>query len=199
MPEQVHLAVFASTRGTDLQAILDAQAQGELPGVLLKFVLSNKPECYALERARLTGVKTVVVEAQGKTREEFDQECLRVCEEHGVNLILLIGYMRIISPVLIGAYPGRIWNIHPSLLPKYPGMDTDVHRAVLENKESESGCTLHVVDEGVDTGSIVLQEKVSVVAGETVESLKAKVQAKEQEVILKALRQFAAGNMEKGR
>ncbi len=187
----MNLAVFASTRGTDLQAIIDAKAAGELPYVSLKFVLSNKVACYALERAKAAGVPTVVVEAKGKTREQFDAECLAVCREHEVDYVLLIGYMRIVSPVLISAYPGRILNIHPSLLPRYPGMDRDVHQAVLDAHEIETGCTLHVVDEGLDTGPIVLQGKVPVEPGDTVESLKAKVQTKEQEVILKWLKQIS--------
>lgn len=187
----INLAVFASTKGTDLQAVIDEIKAGRLPEVNLKFVLSNKKDSYALERARNAGFKTVFLDPKGKTREQYDEECLKLCQSENIDLIFLTGYMRIISPVLIRGYHKKIMNIHPSLLPKYPGMDLNVHRAVLENKESETGCTLHFVDEGMDTGEIIMQEKVKIEAGETVESLKAKVQAKEQEVIIKFLRDYA--------
>ncbi|MDP2586972.1 MAG: formyltransferase family protein, partial [Candidatus Komeilibacteria bacterium] len=97
----INLAVFASTKGTDLQAVIDATRAGDLPGVDLKFVLSDKQDCYALERARLAGVKTYFIDPKGKKREEFDVECLKICQEENVSHILLIGYMRIITKVLI--------------------------------------------------------------------------------------------------
>jgi len=192
MNNKINLAIFASTNGTDLQAIIDAIKSGQFTGVDLKFVLSNKKDCYALERSRQAGFKTIFInprdsEGKLKSREEFDQECLQACREYKIDLIILIGYMRIISKILVKAYPERIMNIHPSLLPKYPGMDLDVHQEVLKNKEKESGCTLHWVTEELDAGPIIIQEKVPVEADETVESLKAKVQAKEQEVILRGI------------
>ncbi len=187
---KINLAVFASTKGTDFQAIIDALKSGELTGVDLKFVLSNKKDCYALERARLAGFKTVFIDTKGKSREEFDQECLKVCQEHQIDLIILIGYMRIITPALINAYKNKMMNIHPSLLPKYPGMDLDVHQEVLSNNEKETGCTLHFVTEELDGGPIIIQEKVSIEEGETVESLRDKIQALEQTVILKGIKQF---------
>jgi len=187
----LNLAVFASTKGTDLQAIIDAKKNGELDQVAIKFVLSDKKNCYALERARQAGIKTIHIDPKGKTREEFDQACLAECQKAGIDLILLIGYMRIVTNVLIKPYENRIYNIHPSLLPRYPGMNMDVHKAVLDNKEKETGCTLHVVTEEVDAGGIVLQAKVMVEDGETVESLKAKVQKKEQKIILQGIKDFA--------
>jgi len=192
---KINLAVFASTKGTDLQVILDGIRDGSLDFIDLKFVLSNRQDCYALERARQAGFKTIFIDPKGKTREEFDEECLRICQEQDVDLILLIGYMRIITPVLVKAYTGKIWNIHPSLLPKYPGMDTDVHQAVLDNHEAETGCTLHIVDEGVDTGPIILQEKITVARDDTVDTLKTKVQELEQGVILRGLRMFFDGKL----
>lgn len=187
---KLSLAIFASTKGTDLQVILDGIKSGQLDFIDLKFVLSDKKDCYALERTRRAGVRTVYIDPKGKSRREFDRECLRVCQEHDIDLILLIGYMRIISPEFVEAYRNRIMNIHPSLLPKYPGMDLDVHREVLKNYETESGCTLHFIDTGVDTGPIIMQAKVGVSPGETPESLKTKVQKKEQEIILLGLKKF---------
>ncbi|MCX6785745.1 MAG: phosphoribosylglycinamide formyltransferase [Candidatus Komeilibacteria bacterium] len=185
---KLNLAVFASTKGTDLQAIIEARQKEELANVDLKFVLSDKKDCYALERARLNGVKTYFIDPKNKQREEFDGECLKICQAEQIDLILLIGYMRIITKVLIEPYQNKIINIHPSLLPKYPGMDLDVHAEVLKNQEKQTGCTLHYVTEDLDAGPIILQEKVSISENETPETLKTKVQAKEQEVISQYLR-----------
>ncbi len=188
--QTVGVAVFASTRGTDLQAVLDAIRAGKLPGLNLQFVLSNKADAYALERARAAGVKTIFLNPKGKSREEYDHECLAICKEHNIDTILLIGYMRIISPAFIEAYRNKILNIHPSLLPKYPGMDLDVHSAVLAAGEKETGCTLHIVDESLDGGAIIAQAKVLISPDDTPESLKAKVQKKEQKIILETLREL---------
>lgn len=186
------LAVFASTRGSDLQAILDEKKAGNLPWLDLRLVLSDRQDAYALVRASEAGVPALHLSARGKTRNEFDEECLAACRAAGVEWIFLIGYMRIVSPLLINAYRGRIFNIHPSLLPKYPGMDMNVHEEVIRNGEKESGCTLHHVSEVPDGGKIFLQEKVPVLSGESPESLKAKVQLAEQKTILKALHLIAA-------
>jgi phosphoribosylglycinamide formyltransferase-1 len=193
--KRINLAIFASTRGTDLQAVIDGISRGDLNFIDLKFVLSNKENCFALQRAQKAGVKTFFINPKGKTREEFDRECLGICQEQNIDLILLIGYMRIITPVLLRPFRNRIMNIHPSLLPKYPGMDLDVHQAVLDAGEKETGCTLHFIDEGVDTGPVILQEKVKIGEEETVESLKEKVQSKEQEIIISGLEMFAAGKI----
>jgi phosphoribosylglycinamide formyltransferase-1 len=187
----LRLAVFASTRGTDLQAILDEKKAGNLPWLDLRLLLSDRRDAYALVRAAEAGMPTVFLSAKGKTRSEYDAECLEVCRTAGIDLIFLIGYMRIVSPVLIEAYRGRIFNIHPSLLPKYPGMDMKVHEEVIRNGETESGCTLHHVNEDLDGGEIFLQEKVAVSPLETAESLKEKVQLAEQRTLLKALHQIA--------
>lgn len=184
---KINLAVFASTRGTDLQAIIDAKNEGSLEHVNIRLVLSNKSDCYALERAGNAGIKTVFVDPICKNRLEFDAECLRICQENEINLIYLIGYMRIISGVLISAYQGKILNIHPSLLPKYPGMDLDVHAEVIRNGETESGCTLHFVTEDLDAGPIFLQEKVELSKDETPETLKEKVQELEKNLVVKGL------------
>jgi len=190
MSNKINIAVFASTKGTDLQAIIDAIKSGQLADVDFKFVLSNKQNCYALERAHQAGYKTIFIEPKNKSREEFDSECLKVCQEHQIDLIILIGYMRIMTPVIISPYKNRIINIHPSLLPKYPGMDLDVHREVLNNNETETGCTLHFVTEDLDAGPIILQGKVPIAQGETPESLKKKVQAKEKEIIIRGIEMF---------
>ena len=187
----LRLAVFASTRGTDLQAILDEKKAGNLPFLDLCLVLSDRGDSYALERAANAGITTLFLSAKGKNRSEYDAECLEACRRYGADYIFLIGYMRIVSPVLIEAYRSRIFNIHPSLLPKYPGMDMRVHEEVLRNGERESGCTLHHVTEELDGGEIYLQEKVEISSAETPESLKEKVQLAEQHTLIKALHMIA--------
>lgn len=181
----INLAIFASTKGTDLQAIIDAKKNDQLKNINLKFVLSDRKDCYALERARSAGIKTYYVKPKDKTREGFDKECFDICMKEKIDIILCIGYMRIITKEIINPFENKIFNIHPSLLPRYSGdINKNVHQAVLDNNEEETGCTLHVVTEDVDAGPIISQRKVKIEEGETVESLKEKVQLKEQEVIL---------------
>ena len=192
---KVNLAVFGSTNGTDLQAIIGEKKASRLAYIDLKFVLSDKKDSGILKRASGAGYKTIFLDPKGKKKKEFDEECLRLCQEHKIGLILLIGYMRIITQALITPYKNRIINIHPSLLPKYPGMDLDVHKAVLDAHEKQTGATLHFIDEGVDTGPIILQAKVPIEPGETPETLKPKVQAKEQEIIIEGLIRFAGGDI----
>ena len=189
------LGVLASTRATDMQAVIDAISSKKLNAVI-SAVISNKKDSYALERARNHNIKAVFVEQKNKTREEFDREIAKILNENKVDLILLIGYMRFLSPWFVNRYKNRIMNIHPSLLPKYSGgMDTDVHAEVIKNREKITGATLHFVDEGADTGPIVLQKEVKIEKGETADSLKEKVQKAEQEIIVKAVGLFEKGKI----
>ncbi len=191
----LRLGILASTKGTDLQAIIDAINSKKL-NAAISVVVSNKQDAYALERARNHGIKAVFVEQKNKTREEFDKEVVKILDENKVDLILLIGYMRIISPWFVSRYKNRIINIHPSLLPKYAGgIDRDVHAEVLKNKEKITGATLHFVDESVDGGPIIMQKQVKIEKNETVDSLKEKVQKAEQEIILKAIDLFDKGRI----
>jgi phosphoribosylglycinamide formyltransferase-1 len=186
------IGIFASTRATDLQAVIDARDRGELPFADLRLLISDRASAYALSRAAEAGIPHIHLSPKGQSRETFDEICLQKCREAGVEWIFLIGYMRIISSVLIHPYRGRIFNIHPSLLPKYPGMDLRVHEEVLRNGEVESGCTLHHVTEEPDGGEIYLQEKVLVSPDETPESLREKVQLAEQRTLIRALYQIAS-------
>lgn len=190
---QIRIAVLGSTRGTDLQAILDAQSAGTLHPAKVVLVVSNKPDAYILERAHQANVPTVAIPSKGKTREDFDRELLTVLQDHKIDLVLLIGFMRILSSAIIGQYPQRIMNIHPSLLPKYAGgMNMDVHAEVLKNKETVTGCTLHYVTSTVDEGPIVLQKEVPVLPDDTPETLKTRVQQAEQEVLLQGIQLFVS-------
>lgn len=188
----LRIAVLGSTRGTDLQAILDAQQAGTLTPAQVVLVISNKPKAYILERARSAHIDTVVIPSKGKTREEFDQELLNELKSHDIDLIILIGFMRILSSAIIDRYPQRIMNIHPSLLPKYAGgMNMDVHAEVLKNKETVTGCTLHYVTTTVDEGPIILQKEVPVLPTDTPETLKERVQRAEQQALLEGIRLFS--------
>jgi phosphoribosylglycinamide formyltransferase 1 len=173
------IGVLASTKGTDLQAIIDEISQGKMEGIELAVVISNKKNCYALERAKKAGHKTIFVNSKGKTREEFDEEVAKELEQNGIDLVVLIGYMRILSPEFVKKFKNRIINVHPALLPKFSGKDffgNNVHEAVLESGEKETGMTIHYVDEGVDTGEIILQKKCSIFEDDTPETLKERVQ-----------------------
>jgi phosphoribosylglycinamide formyltransferase-1 len=190
----IRLAVLGSTRGTDLQAIIDAIKSGLLKAEIV-CVISNKKDAYILERAKQHGIEALFINPKGLTREEYDKLIMDEIEKRSpVDLILLIGYMRILSNQFVKKYKWRIINIHPSLLPAFAGgMDLNVHKAVLDYGVKVTGCTLHFVDEGVDTGPIILQKPVMVDDDDTPETLKAKVQKAEQEVLIEAIKLFQRG------
>ena len=189
--DTVHVGVLGSTRGTALQGVLDALAADELPGVELALVIADKPAAYLLERASDAGVDNIFLNPAGLEREIFDAEVTRAFEEAGVELILMIGYMRIVSREFIEDWRGRLLNVHPSLLPAFAGlMNRRVHEAVLASGVHETGCTVHQVTEEVDAGPIVLQLRCPVLEGDTVESLKDRVQALEQRAFVQVLRDW---------
>jgi len=184
----IRLGVLGSTNGTDLQAILDAVSAGELDAVVA-VVISNRTGAYILERAEINNVSAFFISHKGKKREEFDGEITAVLKEHSVDLVLLIGFMRILSPEFCRVWQDRILNVHPSLLPKYAGgMDINVHEEVLKNKDTETGCTIHFVNEEVDAGPILIQKKCNVDPDDTVDSLKTKVQTLEGEAFIEAIK-----------
>jgi phosphoribosylglycinamide formyltransferase-1 len=188
------IGVLASTNGTNLQVIIDQIQSGELP-VELVVVGSNK-ECFALKRSKEQGLETIFIDQKmyKKQRQAFDQAMLDALAPYNVDLIVLVGYMRVITPLFIASYSERILNIHPSLIPKYCGKGmygNKVHEAVLSNNETETGMTIHYVDEGVDTGKILCQKSVSIDDSDTVETLKQKVQALEKEWYPKIIKQLA--------
>lgn len=196
---RLRLGVLASTRGTDLQTIINGSMSGSLPCEVV-VVVSDRRDSYALERARAYGIDAVFVEPAAsrepaKGREESDRRIAEVLDGKKVELVVLIGYMRLLSPWFVSRYRNRIINVHPSLLPKYPGIDRSVHKAVLEAGEKVTGCTVHFVDEGKDTGRIILQKEVPVLEGDTVDSLKSRVQAAEQVILPEAIRMFAEGKL----
>ena len=183
----IKLGVLGSTKGTDLQTILDSIASGELIGEV-SVVLSNRENAYILERAKNHNVPAFFLSHKEKSRKEFDAEMTAILKEHAVDLVLLIGFMRILSAKFCQEWRDRLLNVHPSLLPKYAGgMDTNVHEDVLKNGDAETGCTIHFVTDEVDGGPILIQKKCNVEPNETVNTLKTKVQQLEGSAFIEAI------------
>ena len=183
----IKLGVLGSTNGTDLQTILDSIASGELIGEV-SLVLSNQKNAYILERAKNHNVPAFFLSHKEKSREEFDAEMTAILKEHAVDLVLLIGFMRILSTKFCQEWRDKLLNVHPSLLPKYAGgMDTNVHEDVLKNGDAETGCTIHFVTDEVDGGPILIQKKCNIEPNETVDTLKTKVQQLEGIALIEAI------------
>ncbi len=202
MSHSVRIGVLGSTRGTDLQAVIGAVEKKVLPAEIA-VVVSNKKDAFILERAKKHKIKAVFVNPNDfSSKEDFDKEVANVLRKEKVDLVLLIGYMRVLSEFFCKKFENRIINIHPSLLPMFAGgMDTNVHGEVKRRGLKETGCTLHFVTSKVDSGPIILQKKVAVSPTDSVEQIKEKVQKAEQEVILKAIKLFAENKIviEKGK
>ena len=182
------LAVFVSGNGTNLQAIIDAG----IPSVEIVLVLSNNPVAYALERARKHGIPVEVADhRQYSGREEYEIHLLKVLEPYCLDLIALAGFMRILSPMFVKAYKNKIINIHPALLPAFPGIHSA--RQALESGVKYTGCTVHFVDEGVDTGPIILQTAVPVYDDDDEESLLEKIHKEEHRIYPEAIDLIACG------
>lgn len=186
--KKTRLAVFVSGSGTNLQAVIDAR----IPSVDIVLVFSNNPGAYALERAAKEGIASLVVDHKKySSREEYDGEVLKMIEPYGVDLIALAGFMRILSPRFVKAYKDRIINIHPALLPSFPGVNAA--RQALEAGVKHTGVTVHFVDEGVDTGPIILQTVVPVLDGDTEESLLERIHGEEHRIYPEAISLIASG------
>lgn len=188
--KKTKLAIFASGSGTNLQAIIDAA----LPSVEIVLVFSNNPEAYALERAKTHGIPSEVLDHKNyKSREEYDRNILEVIKPYEVDLIALAGFMRILSPLFVRAYKNRIINLHPALLPSFPGIHAA--RQALEYGVKYTGVTVHFVDEGVDTGPIILQTVVPVLDDDTEESLLERIHKEEHKIYPEAIRLVAGGRI----
>jgi phosphoribosylglycinamide formyltransferase 1 len=170
------LAILLSGRGSNFQAIHRAIVDGKLEAEIA-CVISNVPDAPGIEYARANGLPAHALKSKGVPREEFDQQVKRIIDESRVDLICLAGYMRLLSPGFIQAYAGKILNIHPSLLPSFPGLHAQ--RQALEHGVKITGCTVHLVDEGLDTGPILAQTAVQVLEGDTEETLSGRILAEE--------------------
>ena len=184
------VGVLVSGRGSNLQALLDAARRGELGGEIA-VVVSNVEDALGLERAHKAGFPAVFCDHHGKKREAFDAEIVEILRAHRVDLVCLAGFMRRLSPVFVRAFPGRIVNIHPALLPAFPGLDAQ--RQAWEHGAKVSGATVHLVDEGLDSGPIVAQESVPVLSGDTPERLASRILEAEHRLYPRAVRLLLEG------
>ncbi len=197
MPGKLRIGVLASGRGSNLQAIIDAQEAGMLRADLA-VVISNKQDAQALERARQHDIPDVFLDpkpfaGQPNGRQAYDEQVLAVLRKHEVGLVALAGYMRIVTPVLLGAYRYQMMNIHPSLLPAFPGLDAQ--KQALEWGVNVAGCTVHFVTESVDEGPIILQAAVPVQEDDTPETLAARILVEEHRIYPRALQLYVDGRL----
>ena len=191
--ETLRVGVLASGRGSNLQAILDASERGEIPARVV-VVLSDREEALALQRARDRGIPAIWVNPKAfPDKAAYEETLLSHLREHDVGLVALAGYMRLVGPTLLRAFPHRIMNIHPALLPAFPGLHAQ--RRALEHGVKVAGCTVHFVDEGVDTGPIILQAAVPVLEDDTEETLAARILEQEHRIYPQAIRLFAQGRL----
>ena len=193
----LRVAVLASGRGSNLQAIIDAVESRVLQAEIVA-VISNRKEAVALERARKHNVPDVFVDpkpfaGRPDSREAYDRALLALLEQRHVELVLLAGYMRIVTAVLVNAYSNRMMNIHPSLLPSFPGLD--VQKKAIEWGCKLAGCTVHFVTEGVDEGPIILQAAVPILDSDTPEKLAARILDQEHKIFPRAVQLFAEGRL----
>ena len=183
----IRIGVLGSTNGTDLLPIVAAIKDGRLDASV-ELVVSNNKKALILEKARKHGIDSFFVSHKNKSRVSFDKEISERLKEKEVDLILLIGFMRILSDVFVSEWSGKIINAHPSLLPRYAGgMNEDVHKQVLQSGDKETGCTIHLVTTQVDEGPVLVQKRCFVLEGDTVGSLKERVQKLEGEAFVEVI------------
>jgi phosphoribosylglycinamide formyltransferase 1 len=185
------LGILLSGRGSNFLAIAEAIREGRLPGAEIAVVLSNLPDAAGLEAARQLGLPAIAIPSAGRKRAEHDAEMIATLRAQCVDLVCLAGYMRIISPEFVRAFPNRILNIHPALLPAFPGLDAQAQ--ALEFGAKVAGCTVHFVDEAVDHGAIILQRVVPVLDQDTAESLSARILEQEHIAYPEAIARVLSG------
>ncbi len=179
-----NLGILLSGRGTNFEAIARNVEAGKIPA-RIAVVISNRKEAPGLARAREMGLNTRLIPSQGKDREAYDRELVAALKEFNVDLVCLAGFMRVLSPLFVREFPRRILNIHPALLPAFPGLDAQ--KQALEYGAKFTGCTVHIVDEAVDSGPIVCQAVVPVLDDDTVESLAARILKEEHRIYTEAI------------
>lgn len=183
----IKLGILSSSRGTHVIPIAQAIANKQLPATI-EVIISNKSDAPILQKASNLNIEGIFVDNKGLSREDYDQKLTALLLSFNVELIVLIGYMRILSAQFVQQWPGKIINVHPSLLPAHAGlMDLAVHQAVLDAQEQQSGCTVHLVTELVDAGPILVQKQCAVLAGDTAEQLKARIQPLEADALIEAI------------
>ena len=191
---KLRIGVLVSGRGSNLQSIIDNIENGNIPAEIA-IVISNIPGAYALSRAEKNRIKTKIIEHKDfKSREEFEKAIIETLKADKVELVCLAGFMRLLSPFFINTFKHRIMNIHPALLPSFPG--THAQKQAFDYGVKITGCTVHFVDEGTDTGPIILQEAVPVLDSDTDESLSLRILEKEHTLYPKAVKLFAEGKID---
>ena len=188
------VGVLVSGRGSNLQALIDAQCAGTLGGAIA-VVVSNVAGVPGLDRARAAAIPALCCPHEGRTREDHDRALVAVLREHDMDLVCLAGYMRVLSPMFLEAFPGRILNVHPSLLPAFPGRDAQ--RQAWEHGVKVSGATVHLVEAALDRGPILVQEAVPVGEDDTVEQLSARILEAEHRIYPRAVRIVLEGRYER--
>ena len=187
------IAVLISGNGSNLEALIDACKKNVINGSI-DIVISNNPDAYGIQRAKNHSINYKIIDNNRfETREDFDQALVEELKDSNPNLIVLAGFMRILSSVMTEAFRNKIINIHPSLLPKYPGLDT--HNSVIKNGDLKHGITIHFVNEVLDSGQIIAQGEISVNANETSEELKTRIHAIEHVMLPKVVSKFADGTI----
>ncbi|HKX85005.1 MAG TPA: phosphoribosylglycinamide formyltransferase [Pyrinomonadaceae bacterium] len=184
------IGILISGRGSNMVALVEAVQSGELPGSDVAVVISDRADAAGLAKAKDRGVETVVIERKGRSREEHDTEIIAALEKHGVELVCLAGYMRLLSPLFIRTFPNRIVNIHPSLLPSFPGLN--VQQQAIDHGVKISGCTVHFVDEDLDAGPIILQRAVEIKDDDTAVTLAARILEVEHGAYVEAVRRIVS-------
>jgi len=186
------LGILLSGRGSNFMAIAEAIREGRLPGAEIAVVLSNLPDAAGLKIARELGLPAIAIPSAGRKRAEHDAEVVAALRQHRVDLVCLAGYMRIISPEFVRAFPNRILNVHPALLPAFPGLDAQAQ--ALEFGVKVAGCTVHFVDEQMDHGAIILQRVVPVLDDDTPETLSARILEQEHIAYTEAIARVLSGD-----
>ena len=195
--QRIRIGVLASGGGTNLQAMIDACDRGEIDGDVV-VVICNVPEALALERARKHGIEAFSFPHEGITREQHEADLISCLDQHRVNLVCLAGYLRMLTPMFINKYAGKLMNTHPALLPSFGGKGMHglkVHQAVLDYGCKVSGCTIHFVTLEVDGGPIILQKGVPVLEDDTAETLQERVLKEEHKLYPRAIQLFAQGKL----
>jgi phosphoribosylglycinamide formyltransferase-1 len=185
------LGILISGRGSNMVALADAVSAGRVPHAEVALVVSDQANAAGLDLARARGLKTIVIERRGRSREDHDREIVAVLHQHRIDLVCLAGYMRLLSAGFVNEFRGRILNIHPSLLPAFPGLHP--HKQALDAGVALSGCTVHFVDETLDGGPIILQRSVAVLPGDTEDSLAARILEQEHELYAEAVAKVIGG------
>jgi phosphoribosylglycinamide formyltransferase-1 len=185
------IGVLLSGRGSNFAALADSIAAGRIPDAEISVVVSNREGAPGIERAKAHNIATRVLPSKGLEREAFDRQVVAVLRDCQVDLVCLAGYMRLLSPFFVAAFPNRVLNIHPSLLPSFPGLESQ--KQALEYGAKFAGCTVHFVDENLDAGPIILQAAVPVDDGDTEESLSEKILREEHRIYTEAVRLVLAG------